>query len=677
MAEIKSLSVKLGADITGFTKGLHEASGKLNQFSDRAAKLGSTLSKTLTAGIAAAATGMVAMAVNAGKVADRILDLKDITGLTTDSIQEFQYVANQAGVSSEAFTKAAEGLSRRLVSLDEEGSKANDMMTALGVSVRNTDGSMKSSNEIMDQAIKALSNIQNPMERASAATQLFGRAASDMLPILGMGATEIDRLRNEAHELGIVMSGESLNGANDFRKGVDKLQATFKGIINQMGADFAPMLNDVILPLIQDKIVPLFQKFGEKVKQLTSWFSGLSAEGQKKILMITGVVAAIGPMLVILPKVIAFVKTLSVVFNVMGLKIMAVIAAIAALTAAFLYVRDNWDAIKERFSDVDWWRNALLEMTALVAEYNPTSLLMKGINELLTYFGANPIPNPFEGIADSIRSLKVETKEYEHEFGSFGDTVRNALDSITPSWLSVKGATKETTAAIVEGQAAINEKTEESLQLKQAELGLLTQLNQQLQEEIARRETLLYMDDIEQSNLRIKAIQDEIQALKDLGMEKDELTSKTNSYSSSMVNLQGVTSAVFDKGEKDALDYSKSILQAVKRSVAGFIAQSIAAAISAGASTGGPVAPITAASFGAAVAATTKTMIPALANGGMAYGNTLAMVGDNRNAIANPEVISPLDKLEGMFGGDFKFKIEGRDLIAVAQNENNFNNRFN
>jgi hypothetical protein len=44
--------------------------------------------------------------------------------------------------------------------------------------------------------------------------------------------------------------------------------------------------------------------------------------------------------------------------------------------------------------------------------------------------------------------------------------------------------------------------------------------------------------------------------------------------------------------------------------------------------------------------------IPKLANGGLVSAPTLAMVGDNRNAQADPEVVSPLSKLQGMLGGN-------------------------
>jgi hypothetical protein len=72
--------------------------------------------------------------------------------------------------------------------------------------------------------------------------------------------------------------------------------------------------------------------------------------------------------------------------------------------------------------------------------------------------------------------------------------------------------------------------------------------------------------------------------------------------------------------------------------------------------------------------------VPALATGGLAYGKTLALVGDNPNAIADPEVIAPLSKLQAMLpaGGSQSIKLtlggqlvaKGRDLVYVLGKEN-------
>lgn len=74
--------------------------------------------------------------------------------------------------------------------------------------------------------------------------------------------------------------------------------------------------------------------------------------------------------------------------------------------------------------------------------------------------------------------------------------------------------------------------------------------------------------------------------------------------------------------------------------------------------------------------------IPMLAEGGIASGPTLAMVGEYAGAKGNPEVIAPLDKLRGMLAqpasmdfGKVEFEIKGRTLVGILNKENNITRR--
>ena len=84
----------------------------------------------------------------------------------------------------------------------------------------------------------------------------------------------------------------------------------------------------------------------------------------------------------------------------------------------------------------------------------------------------------------------------------------------------------------------------------------------------------------------------------------------------------------------------------------------------------------------AMMAAVTAAGLPMLAEGGVATGPTLAMVGEYAGAAGNPEVIAPLDKLRGMLApsggvdfGSLEFKIKGRTLVAILDKENNIKSR--
>lgn len=84
----------------------------------------------------------------------------------------------------------------------------------------------------------------------------------------------------------------------------------------------------------------------------------------------------------------------------------------------------------------------------------------------------------------------------------------------------------------------------------------------------------------------------------------------------------------------------------------------------------------------AMMAAVTAAGIPALANGGIATGPTLALVGEYAGASGNPEVIAPLDRLRKLIQpvaaettGQVEFRIRGRELVGILAKETNINRR--
>lgn len=313
-------------------------------------KVGGTLTKWVSGPLAAVGAGAFALATKVGNTADRILDLHDITGLTTDSLQEWQHVAKIAGVEVESIAHATEGLIRRLPALQDENGKATEGMEKLGLSFKELE--KLTPDEMIDTLMYSLSAMEDPLERNAIGSQLFGGEWKNLAPILGMGEDAIKDLRGEAHVLGGVMDGDALNAANEFRQTMVRLQTQAMSLFNEIGSKLAPILTDVLVPAFQDHVAPALAKVGDLIVKLIEWFGNLSPTTQKTILMVIALVAAIGPAVAIIGKLIAAAKIVAVVIAAITSPIGLVVLAISSVILAGVLLYKHWDVVKAKASEL-------------------------------------------------------------------------------------------------------------------------------------------------------------------------------------------------------------------------------------------------------------------------------------------------------------------------------------
>ncbi|OEH52971.1 hypothetical protein AQ616_18885 [Oceanobacillus sp. E9] len=458
-----------------FSEKLDEGGQRFKDVGGKISDAGGTLTKFVTGPIAAGSAGLLGLAVNAGKTADRILDLSAITGLSTDSIQEWQHVATVAGVEQEALTNAVEGLIRKIPQLESEGGKATESLDKLGLSFSELEN--MTPDQQVDTLIKKLSELEDPMEANAIGSQLFGGAWKDIAPILSMGSDAIEDARNEAHDLGRVLSEDSLNDANNFRIELDKLIETFKAMFVQIGAKLTPLLQDTLVPLIRDQIVPAIVTFSEKVAEIIEWFTNLSPAMQGGILAFVGLLAVIGPVLVIIGKLAIGIGALMQLWATLGPVLAAisgpvgiVIGVIVGLIAIVTLLWTNWDTISKWLADSwEWLKETAVSVfnwikEAIISEWEQlkefTSTVWNGIKTVLSDtwdWIKTTAKNVFNWIKDAIVSewnaLKDFTSTIWNGIKSFitglwngikstASTVFNAIkSSISNVWNSIKNTT--------------------------------------------------------------------------------------------------------------------------------------------------------------------------------------------------------------------------------------------
>lgn len=230
----EKLQVILELITSGYKREAKEAATATGQIGSAANSVTGQLGKLIgPAAIAGAVIGLGRMALAAGENADRLFDLQAQTGLSTDALQEWEFVAKGAGAGTEVFSDAVKAVIKNLSDSEGATGSAAKAYEALGISVMGANGSLRDAGSITDEVFAKLSGMSNVTERNALAQDIFGKKWEETISILDLGTGAIQDLKDEAHEMGAVISTEALVGADRLRETFAKLQAQAGGKLLQ------------------------------------------------------------------------------------------------------------------------------------------------------------------------------------------------------------------------------------------------------------------------------------------------------------------------------------------------------------------------------------------------------------------------------------------------------------
>jgi hypothetical protein len=397
------LNVLLTADSKGFEDAMKSVSEKMGEVGERMTSVGKELSTKVTAPIAAVGAALFTAAVRAGNMADALLDLEQQTGLSTVVLQEFRNVARIAGVEQDTVANATMNLTKRLGAMGEESEMLQAVLGGLGVQVRNADGSFRDMDLVMPDLITSLQGMENVTERNRIAQELFGRGAVALAPILGMTAEEFNNARLEAHALGLILEGDALEAANEFRIEFDKVKQQLGAVVTEIGIAVLPILQRLV-QFFSQRVVPV-------LRRVATFIENLDPGMQMVIAGAAAIVAAIGPMLVIFGTVVKAAGLVAGALAAFNPVTVAVVAAIGAVVVAFVTLQQNWDRISAFFT------------TALADFRKRWEDLKDSVSTTLSNLGSNSltiVQNMMTAILNVFASV----------LGRVKDTVTDAVDSV-------------------------------------------------------------------------------------------------------------------------------------------------------------------------------------------------------------------------------------------------------
>lgn len=352
-------------------------------------------------------------------------------GATAKSIKGGTAELNTAlGILANNGIKGAEGgthLRNIILSLQNPTDKAAAQMEALGISVYDSEGNMRSMNDILGDLNKSMDGMTSA-EKSNIIGTIFNKTdLSSVNALLANTGSTWDSLQKSITESGGAAQQMADTQLDNLQGQITILKSALEGLAISFG--------ELLMPAIK-QIVGWVQKF-------VDWLNGLSEGTKKTVVTIALLAAALGPVLIVIGKVISAVGTImTVVPKIAGVintvkgafaalnttmlanPIVLIIAAIAALVAAFIYLWNNCDGFRQFW--IDLWEN--VKQVAIT--------VWNAIKEFFSQVWET-IKTIFSTVFEVIKTL-VTT--YFNLYKTIIQTVFNTVKTvITTIWEAIKG----------------------------------------------------------------------------------------------------------------------------------------------------------------------------------------------------------------------------------------------
>jgi len=192
-------------------------------------------------GLAGAAVSLAGVA-GLGALTSKILTLGDRigkvaiqTGVAAEDLQKFQFAAEQSGVSTEGMNKALQKLNKQVGEAVLKGGPAKEALDQLGISAITSSGQVKSTETIFRDIAGAFGDVESDAIRAKIASDLFGRAGVELIPLLNAGADGVDKFGKQLESVGGVINDESIQSIQNLNDKINLLSKSFTGFLADSG----------------------------------------------------------------------------------------------------------------------------------------------------------------------------------------------------------------------------------------------------------------------------------------------------------------------------------------------------------------------------------------------------------------------------------------------------------
>ncbi|MDH6185478.1 hypothetical protein [Polaromonas sp. CG_23.6] len=245
MAALGSLVVSLSANTAEFTAGMDKAAYQtekaMKQMKKDAEMVGAAIGAMAVAGVGA----LVVMVKASLDAMDTMSKLAQQTGTAVESLSALSYTAGMSGVNQEKLGGALVKLTKNMSDAADGTGEAKKGFDALGISVANADGTLKSSDAVLSEVAGKFAGFKDGAEKTALAVNLFGKSGAELIPMLNSGADGLQDMADEARRMGLVLDTETSRAAEVFNDTMSKLSLQQTAFANAVTTAVLPVLQSI------------------------------------------------------------------------------------------------------------------------------------------------------------------------------------------------------------------------------------------------------------------------------------------------------------------------------------------------------------------------------------------------------------------------------------------------
>ncbi len=157
---------------------------------------------------------------------DNIVTDSQKIGVSVTEFQKLEYAAMRSNTSIESITLSMKALSEQAVQAVTGNKQSKGMFDFLGIDVTDK-GQLKEPMRLFDEVTEKLGSMTSETARSAIGTKMLGRGYQDLIPLLRGGKDGLNALKEEAVELGFVLSEGMVARLDEVHSSFEKLGAVW------------------------------------------------------------------------------------------------------------------------------------------------------------------------------------------------------------------------------------------------------------------------------------------------------------------------------------------------------------------------------------------------------------------------------------------------------------------